>query len=186
MRMEQRAKSRGAQSNGRAMGCNPREGAEGLYVVATPNWKSGRYQRARPSGARAGTDLVAAEDTRTTEVCSPTMAFRQSWSPLHEHNETMRAAELVARIVVGQEHRAGERCRHPGISDPGALLVAQAMERRSLGLPDTRRQCRDCGAVGFGLVSSAFSFLRFPAGESRGAADGAGGAARARLRSRIL
>ena len=127
--MEQHGKSeqRGAQAEVQGHGAQSSEGAGKLYVVATPIGNLGDIS-ARALTVLAQADLVAAEDTRTTGHLLAHHGITAKLIALHEHNEMQRAAELIARIKAGKTIALVSDAGTPGISDPGALLVARARE----------------------------------------------------------
>ena len=103
------------------------EGAGKLYVVATPIGNLADIS-ARALATLAQSALVAAEDTRNTAHLLAHHGIRAKLVALHEHNEAQRAAELVARLRAGASIALVSDAGTPGISDPGALLVARARE----------------------------------------------------------
>lgn len=118
---------RGAQQERHGHGGQASEGAGKLYVVATPIGNLGDIS-ARALAVLAQADLVAAEDTRTTGHLLAHHGIAAKLVALHEHNEMRRAGELVARMQAGETIALVSDAGTPGISDPGALLVAQARE----------------------------------------------------------
>jgi 16S rRNA (cytidine1402-2'-O)-methyltransferase len=116
---------RGAQSERQSHEGQTSDGAGKLYVVATPIGNLGDIS-ARALAVLAQADLVAAEDTRTTGHLLAHHGIAAKLVALHEHNEMRRAAELVARMQAGETIALVSDAGTPGISDPGALLVAQA------------------------------------------------------------
>jgi 16S rRNA (cytidine1402-2'-O)-methyltransferase len=103
----------------------------GLYVVATP------IGRLSDLGLRAcdtlkHVDVVAAEDTRVTRVLLDHVGARPTLVPSHEHNEARSAQSIVERLRAGQRVALVSDAGTPGISDPGARVVAAVHEA---GLP---------------------------------------------------
>ena len=75
-------------------------------------------------------DLIAAEDTRTTGVLLKHYEVDTPQTALHMHNEHQKVQALLDRVEAEDLHLimvsdAGT----PGISDPGFLLVREAVER---------------------------------------------------------
>jgi 16S rRNA (cytidine1402-2'-O)-methyltransferase len=102
--------------------------APGLYLVATP---IGNLEDITLRAIRVlkQADLIACEDTRQTQkllnhygIDTPTISY-------HEHNEAVRAAELVEKLAHGTRIAAVSDAGMPGISDPGFRLVSLAIER---------------------------------------------------------
>ncbi|HNA83876.1 MAG TPA: 16S rRNA (cytidine(1402)-2'-O)-methyltransferase, partial [Thiobacillaceae bacterium] len=77
-------------------------------------------------------DLVAAEDTRTSQALLAAYGIQAKMVALHEHNEAAGATRLVAEMQAGKSVAYISDAGTPGISDPGAKLVKAA---RAAGLP---------------------------------------------------
>jgi 16S rRNA (cytidine1402-2'-O)-methyltransferase len=71
-----------------------------LFVVATP---IGNLEdiTARALRVLREAALIAAEDTRRTAHLLARYAIRTPTTSLHEHNETRKAASIVARLLAG-------------------------------------------------------------------------------------
>jgi len=79
----------------------------------------------------------------------------------HEHNEAMRAAELVERLAAGENVALITDAGMPGLSDPGARLIRKCIER---GLPYTIVPGVSAiltALVGSGLAADSFCFRGF-------------------------
>jgi 16S rRNA (cytidine1402-2'-O)-methyltransferase len=68
-------------------------------------------------------DLVACEDTRRTKVLLDRYGVGGKLVSYHEHNERVRAAELVARMQEGAVVALVSDAGMPLVSDPGLVLV---------------------------------------------------------------
>jgi len=94
-------------------------------VVATP---IGNLQdispRAIDSLARA--DAIAAEDTRVTARLLEHHRLRARLIAVHEHNERESADRIVEELSRGKTIALVTDAGTPGISDPGAVVVARA------------------------------------------------------------
>ena len=73
-------------------------------------------------------DLVACEDTRTTGVLFAHYGIETPRTSFHIHNEHKKTAELVERMTAGDHLALVSDAGTPGISDPGYLLVREAIE----------------------------------------------------------
>jgi 16S rRNA (cytidine1402-2'-O)-methyltransferase len=73
-------------------------------------------------------DVVLCEDTRRTRVLLDRHGLRARLLSYHEHNEAQRAAELLPRLAAGERIALCTDAGLPGISDPGARLVAAALD----------------------------------------------------------
>ncbi|MDA8109608.1 MAG: 16S rRNA (cytidine(1402)-2'-O)-methyltransferase [Betaproteobacteria bacterium] len=96
-----------------------------LYVVATP---IGNLADASPRALEtlAAVDLVACEDTRTSRTLLARHGIAARTVALHAHNERAASAKLLAALRDGRSVALVSDAGTPAISDPGALLVAQA------------------------------------------------------------
>src|SRR5256885_7181064 len=79
-------------------------------------------------------DLVLCEDTRHTRGLLERHGISARLLSYHEHNEAKRTAELLPRLVAGERFALVSDAGLPGISDPGARLVAAALDP---GVPGT-------------------------------------------------
>ncbi len=103
-----------------------------LYVIATP------IGNLADIGLRALhvlqlVDAVACEDTRHTQALLRAYGIEKgAWLSVHRHNEASGAQEVVARLRQGQRVAYASDAGTPGVSDPGARVVAAV---REAGLP---------------------------------------------------
>ena len=114
----------------------------------------------------AETDVVLAEDTRHTRGLLERHGIRARLLSYHEHNEAKRTAELLPRLQAGERLALVTDAGLPGISDPGARLVAAALEA---GVPVTvlpGPSAVETALVASGLVGERYQFLGYlPRGE---------------------
>jgi 16S rRNA (cytidine1402-2'-O)-methyltransferase len=101
-------------------------------------------------------DLVLCEDTRHTRVLLDRHGIRARLLSYHEHNEAKRTAEVLPRLQAGERVALVSDAGLPGISDPGARLVAAALEA---GVPVT--VLPGASAVDTALVASGFAADRY-------------------------
>jgi 16S rRNA (cytidine1402-2'-O)-methyltransferase len=105
---------------------NP-EMAPGLYVVATPIGNLGDVT-ARSLEVLRGADVIAAEDTRVTRGLLAHFGIRGKLVAVHAHNEARGAEALVRQIAGGKSVALVTDAGTPGVSDPGAAVVARVRE----------------------------------------------------------
>ena len=111
-------------------------------------------------------DVVLAEDTRHTRGLLERHGIRARLLSYHEHNEAKRTAELLPRLQAGERLALVTDAGLPGISDPGARLVAAALEA---GVPVTvlpGPSAVETALVASGLVGERYQFIGYlPRGE---------------------
>ncbi len=97
-----------------------------LYIVATP---IGNLEDITLRALRVlkEVDLIAAEDTRRTEVLLHHYDIRTPVTSYHEHNERSKAQTLIERLQRGQQLALVCDAGTPAISDPGYRLVVEAI-----------------------------------------------------------
>ena len=101
-------------------------------------------------------DVVLCEDTRHTRGLLERHRIRARLLSYHEHNEAKRTAELLPRLEAGERIALVSDAGLPGISDPGARLIAAALDA---GFPVT--VLPGPSAVETALVMSGFAAERF-------------------------
>ena len=123
-----------------------------LYVVATP---IGNLADASPRSVEVlrSAAIVACEDTRTSRTLLARHGIGARTVALHEHNERVAAAKLIEALRAGQSVALVSDAGTPGLSDPGALLVAEAH----------RAGIRVSPVPGASAAAAAFSAAGFPA-----------------------
>jgi 16S rRNA (cytidine1402-2'-O)-methyltransferase len=94
-----------------------------LYVVATP---IGNLQdiTLRALDVLKTVDAIAAEDTRHTSGLLSHFGIAKKLIAVHEHNEHQSAEKLLSQLNAGQSIALVTDAGTPGISDPGAVVVA--------------------------------------------------------------
>jgi 16S rRNA (cytidine1402-2'-O)-methyltransferase len=102
-----------------------------LHIVATPIGNLADLSP-RARAVLAQVDLVAAEDTRHSGQLLLHFGIQAKLAALHEHNEAQASQALLTQLQSGQSVALVSDAGTPGISDPGARLVAMA---HSHGIP---------------------------------------------------
>jgi 16S rRNA (cytidine1402-2'-O)-methyltransferase len=98
-----------------------------LLVVGTPIGNLGDLAP-RAAEALRTADLVVAEDTRLAARLLAHLDARRSTTAFNEHNADARLPGLLARLAAGETLALTTDAGMPGVSDPGARLVAAARE----------------------------------------------------------
>ncbi|MGI6193549.1 MAG: 16S rRNA (cytidine(1402)-2'-O)-methyltransferase [Christensenellales bacterium] len=98
-----------------------------IYLCATP---IGNLEDITQRAVRilSECDAVYAEDTRRSLVLLNHLGIKKPVFSCHEHNERQKAREIVARSAAGETVVVVSDAGMPGISDPGAAVVAAAIE----------------------------------------------------------
>jgi 16S rRNA (cytidine1402-2'-O)-methyltransferase len=131
-----------------------------LYVVATPIGNLGDFS---PRARAVLTDcaLVAAEDTRHTGILLKHFGIGTPQVSLHDHNEEMRAVEIIARLREGKSVALVSDAGTPAISDPGFELV-RAVAAAGIEIVAIPGPCAAIAALSIGaLPTDRFCFEGF-------------------------
>lgn len=99
-----------------------------LYVVATPIGNL-RDITLRALDVLRSADVIAAEDTRQTQKLMAHHGITARTVSVHEHNEAEAAQGIVKLLASGKSVALVTDAGTPGLSDPGARVVAAARER---------------------------------------------------------
>lgn len=132
-----------------------------LYVVATP---IGHLEDITLRALRIlkTVQLVAAEDTRRTGNLLRHYNIDTAVLSVHEHNEGGRVARLLTRLAAGDSIALVTDAGTPGVSDPGATLVAAVRDAgfRVEPIPGASAVVTAISAAG--MKSEGFCFHGFP------------------------
>jgi 16S rRNA (cytidine1402-2'-O)-methyltransferase len=123
-------------------------------VVATPIGNLADASQ-RSIDTLKGVDLVACEDTRTTRTLLSRHGVAARTVALHEHNERRATAALITALREGKSVALVSDAGTPALSDPGALLVAEAH----------RAGIRVSPVPGPSAAAAALSVAGFPAAQ---------------------
>ncbi len=110
-----------------------------LYVVATPIGNLADISL-RALYVLGLADIIACEDTRHTQTLLRAYGIDKASGQLlavHQHNESEAAQSVIAQLRQGKRVAYASDAGTPGVSDPGARLVAavQADGLRAVPLP---------------------------------------------------
>jgi 16S rRNA (cytidine1402-2'-O)-methyltransferase len=139
-----------------------------LYVVATPIGNLADITL-RALHVLQLADRIACEDTRHTQALLRAYGIDKKPSQLlalHEHNEAEAAQAVLAQLREGERVAYVSDAGTPGVSDPGARLVAavRAAGLRVLPLPgasSVTTALSAAGAVAPGAAQEGFVFAGF-------------------------
>ena len=121
-----------------------------LYLVPTPIGNLGDITL-RALEVLKNADVIAAEDTRHSGHLLTHFGISKPLISYHEHNEARRTQELMERLHRGEHVAVVSDAGQPGISDPGARILAACV---AAGLPYT--VLPGASALITGLIGSSF------------------------------
>ena len=114
----------------------------------------------------AEADVVLCEDTRHTRKLLERHGIKARLLSYHEHNEARRTAEVLPRLETGERIALVSDAGLPGISDPGARLIAAALEAGVEVTVLPGPSAVETALVASGLVAGRYQFLGYlPRGE---------------------
>ena len=134
--------------------------APGLYLVATPIGNLGDITL-RALDVLRSVDRIACEDTRQTQKLLNHFQIQTPTVSCHEHNESQRAVELIEALRAGARIAVVSDAGMPGISDPGSLLVAEAIAAGVPVIPVPGANAGLSALIASGLPTAEFQFLGF-------------------------
>lgn len=137
--------------------------AGSLSVIATPigNLEDITLRALRVLGE---VDALACEDTRRTRAIYEhyDLARPRSIFSCHRHNEAAAGARILALLARGASVGLVSNAGYPCISDPGHLVVRQAIDagHRVEVIPGA--SAVPCAVIVSGLPAGGYQFLGFP------------------------
>ena len=131
-----------------------------LYIVPTPigNLEDMTFRAVR---VLKELDLIAAEDTRHTQVLLNHYDIRTAVTSYHEHNEGAKARELVEQLRQGRSIALLSDAGTPMISDPGYRLVVEAIRAGVQVIPLPGPSAVTAALSAAGLPTDRFDFEGF-------------------------
>ena len=131
-----------------------------IYLVATP---IGNLEDITLRALRVlkEVDLIAAEDTRNTlkllnhfEISKPLISY-------HRHNEEIKVDNLIEKAKQGQNIAVVSDAGTPGISDPGEVIVKEAIKENIEVIPIPGACAAINALIASGLDTTQFAFFGF-------------------------
>jgi 16S rRNA (cytidine1402-2'-O)-methyltransferase len=132
-----------------------------LYLVGTP---IGNLEDMTMRAIRIlkEVSLIAAEDTRQTRKLLSRFEIEGRLVSYHEHNKAASGPELIRLLEEGSSIALVSDAGMPAISDPGADLVKDAVERGIPVVPVPGANAAISALVMSGLPTERFTFAGFP------------------------
>jgi 16S rRNA (cytidine1402-2'-O)-methyltransferase len=106
-------------------------------------------------------DVVLCEDTRRTRGLLGRHGIEARLLSYHEHNEAARTAEVLPRLRGGERVALVSDAGMPAISDPGARLIAAALEEGLAVTVLPGPSAVETALVASGLVAEQYRFLGY-------------------------
>jgi 16S rRNA (cytidine1402-2'-O)-methyltransferase len=106
-------------------------------------------------------DVVLCEDTRRTRILLERHGVSARLVSFHRHNEAARTAQIVPRLAAGERVALASDAGLPGVNDPGARLVAAALERGVAVTVLPGPSAVETALVASGLVGERYVFLGY-------------------------
>ena len=131
-----------------------------LYVVATPIGNLGDVTLRSLEVLRTAS-LVAAEDTRVARKLFVRFGIATPLVSYHARNAAAREPELLGRLAAGRDLALVTDAGTPGVSDPGAELVAAWAARGGAVVPIPGASAVLAALVASGMVAARWSFEGF-------------------------
>ena len=131
-----------------------------LYIVATP---IGNLEDITLRALRVlkDVDLIAAEDTRHTQILLRHFGIRTPLTSYHEHNERTKARQLIERLKQGKNVALVSDAGTPAISDPGFRLIVEAIQAKVSVVPLPGASALTAVLSAGGLPTDRFVFEGF-------------------------
>ena len=135
-----------------------------LYVVATPIGNLGDITF-RALHVLSLVDGIACEDKRHSLLLLKHYGITKPMVAIHEHNELEAAKKLMVRLEAGERWAYLSDAGTPGVSDPGARLVAEIQMNgyRTIPIPGASAVTAMLSITGGALLAARgqFQFLGF-------------------------
>jgi 16S rRNA (cytidine1402-2'-O)-methyltransferase len=131
-----------------------------LFIVPTP---IGNLEdiTLRAINVLKSADLILAEDTRTSSFLLKHLQIEKPLKSYHQHNEHKIVEEIVASLNSGKNIALISDAGTPGISDPGFLLIREAIANNVTVVSLPGATAFVPALVNSGLPCNEFSFYGF-------------------------
>ena len=136
-----------------------------LYLIPTP---IGNLKEVSPRFYEAIEDCsyLACEDTRNTLKLLNILNISKKCISCHEHNEKSSSINIINDILDGKTIGYLSDAGYPCISDPGYILVKEAIDKRITIVPISGPNAMLNALVGSGLNTDHFFFYGFLSAKS--------------------
>ncbi|PIR97092.1 MAG: 16S rRNA (cytidine(1402)-2'-O)-methyltransferase [Candidatus Doudnabacteria bacterium CG10_big_fil_rev_8_21_14_0_10_41_10] len=131
-----------------------------LYIVATP---IGNLEdiTLRALDTFKSVDLIACEDTRRTKILLERHKINKPLISFHQHSKLQKVEYLISELSSGKNTALVTDAGTPGISDPGRVLVAEAIKNEIPVVPIPGASALTALVSVSGVPMDRFSFFGF-------------------------
>jgi len=131
-----------------------------LYLVATP---IGNLQdiTLRAKETLTNVDLILTEDTRITKRLLNSLNIKKTLLSYHKFNETIKTKKVIAFLLEKKNIALVSNAGFPNISDPGYILVQEALKNEIPVIPIPGANAFTTALVASGLPTAPSIFLGF-------------------------
>jgi 16S rRNA (cytidine1402-2'-O)-methyltransferase len=113
-------------------------------------------------------DIVLCEDTRRTKTLLDRHGVAARLISYHRHNEARRVGEVLTRLEAGERVALVSDAGLPGVNDPGARVVAAALEKGFEVTVLPGPSAVETALVASGLVGERYAFVGYLPRRARG------------------
>ena len=132
-----------------------------LYIVSTPigNLKDITL---RAIETLENADLIVSEDTRRTGILLKKHNIsKKQFISFNDYNAKKRTTQIIQELKLGKNIAFTSDAGTPGISDPGFVLIREAVKEEITIVPIPGAVAAVTGIVGSGLAMDKFFFYGF-------------------------
>ena len=131
-----------------------------LYLIATPIGNLDDITL-RALQTLKEVDIIAAEDTRQSIKLLNHFGISKKLITYHRHNEDIRKQEFIQLLREGKNIGIITDAGTPGISDPGEIMVKEAIKENIQVIPIPGACAAINALIASGLTTKEFSFYGF-------------------------
>lgn len=131
-----------------------------LFIVATPIGNLGDLSP-RAAATLAQVDFIAAEDTRVTVKLLNHLGIKKPMVSYYRHNMSDSGRRILERVAAGESCALCSDAGTPAVSDPGELLVRDAIAAGIRVVPVPGPSAAVTALCASGLATGRFCFEGF-------------------------
>jgi 16S rRNA (cytidine1402-2'-O)-methyltransferase len=132
-----------------------------LYIVGTPIGNR-KDITLRALETLKQVDRIACEDTRVTQKLLALFEIKKPLLSFHQHSKKLRFDQILSALESGENIALVTDAGTPGISDPGNILVAEAIQKGIAVIPIPGASALTALASVAGIDLTHFAFWGFP------------------------